>query len=246
MGLIVLFLAASVGFCEAEPRNRAHSPSLAAGLASERKIDFHPYGEDSPRLAAGNLQSWVMARWVADGDTIILHDGRHVRYIGIDTPEIEHKNRRAEPLGAEAQTINRTLVDGWKLRLDYDREKKDHYGRTLAYVYRSDGLLVNAEMVRQGYAHVLYRFPNISKQKILLTAQRVAMEHGRGIWQQVSKDNQHPHAYLANRRSKRFHAHDCTMGKSISEKNRVWLKNQWAGFWSGYAPARECIEFPPP
>ncbi len=191
-------------------------------------------------------ESWDMARWVADGDTIILHDGRHVRYIGIDTPEVAHKNRPAEPMGDEAQTINRRLVDGWKLRLDHDREKKDRYGRTLAYVYRSDGLFVNAEIVKLGYAHVLYRFPNISKQKILLSAQRVAMERGRGIWQRVNKDSKPPQAYPANRRSKRFHAHDCPMGKSISEKNRLWLKNQWAGFWSGYAPARECIDFPPP
>ena len=246
MGLIVLILAASVGFCEAEPRNRAHSPSLAAGLASERKIDFHPYGEDSPRLAAGNLQSWVMAKWVADGDTIILNDGRHVRYIGIDTPEIDHKNHRAEPMGDEAQSMNRQLVDGWKLRLVYDREKTDRYGRTLAYVYRGDGLFVNAELLKRGYAHVLYHFPNIGKEKILLSAQRVAMEHGRGIWQRVKKDPQQPHSYLGNRRSRRFHAHDCPMGKRISEKNRIWLKDQWAGFWSGYAPARECIDFPPP
>lgn len=193
-----------------------------------------------------DADSWVMARWVADGDTIILDDGRHVRYIGIDAPEIAHKNRRAEPMGHEALTKNRTLVDGWKLRLDYDQEKKDRYGRTLAYVYRSDGLLVNAEMLKQGYAHVLYRFPNIRKQKILLSAQRVAMQRGRGIWRGVKKDHQQPHAYPANRRSKRFHAHDCPMGKRISEKNRVWLKNQWSGFWSGYAPARECIDFPTP
>ncbi len=208
IGLIVLILAASVGWCKDD--------------------------------------AWVMAEWVADGDTIILHDGRHVRYIGIDTPEVAHKDRPAEPMGLEAQTINRRLVDGWKLRLDFDREKKDRYGRTLAYVYRSDGLLVNAEMVKQGYAHVLYRFPNISKHKILLSAQRVAMAHGRGIWQHVDKDAKPRHAYPANRRSKRFHAHDCPMGKSISEKNRVWLENQWAGFWSGYAPAKECIDFPPP
>ncbi|WP_372679308.1 thermonuclease family protein [Desulfosarcina sp.] len=191
-------------------------------------------------------ESWVKARWVADGDTIILRDGRHVRYIGIDAPEIAHKNRRAEPMGDEARALNRRLVDGWKLRLDYDREKKDRYGRTLAYVYRSDGLLVNADMIEQGYAHVLYRFPNISQHHILLSAQRLAMAHGRGIWRRVDKEKQRPRAYQANRRSKRFHAIDCPMGKSISEKNRIWLKNQWAGFWSGYAPARECIEFPSP
>jgi micrococcal nuclease len=193
-----------------------------------------------------DAHSWVTAKWVADGDTIILTDGRHVRYIGIDTPEIDHKNHRAEPMGHEARTMNRELVDGWRLRLVYDREKTDRYGRTLAYVYRSDGLFVNAELLRRGYAHVLYRFPNTSEHEILLSAQRHAMVHGRGIWQRLDKDGQPSCAYPANRRSRRFHAHDCPMGKRISQKNRIWLKNQWAGFWSGYAPAGECIEFPPP
>jgi micrococcal nuclease len=208
IGLIVLILAASDGFCDAE--------------------------------------SWVLTRWVADGDTIVLRDGRHVRYIGIDTPEIDHKNHRAEPMGHEAQSMNRKLVDRWQLRLEYDREKTDRYGRTLAYVFRRDGLFVNAELLKQGYAHVLYRFPNISKAKILLVAQREAMESGTGIWKGVKKDHTQPHAYLGNRRSRRFHAHDCPMGKRIAERNRIWLNNQWDGFWAGYAPARECIEFPPP
>jgi micrococcal nuclease len=208
IGLIVLILAASVGFCDAE--------------------------------------SWVRARWVADGDTIILQDGRHVRYIGIDTPEIEHKTHRAEPMGDQAQSMNRQLVDGWQLRLAYDREKTDRYGRTLAYVYRSDGLFVNAELLRQGYAHVLYRFPNTGKAKILLAAQREAMERGTGIWQGVKKGHTPPHAYVGNRRSRRFHAHACAMGQRISKKNRIRFNNQWDGFWAGYAPARECIDFPPP
>ena len=191
-----------------------------------------------------DADSWVRVKWVADGDTIILEDDRHVRYIGIDTPEIDHKNHRAAPMGYEARSLNRQLLEGWRLRLVYGREKTDRYGRTLAYVYRSDGLFVNAELMKQGYAHVLYRFPNISKEKILLSAQRDAMGSGMGIWHFVKKNEKPPHAYLGNRRSRRFHAHDCSMGKKMSEKNRVWLKNQWVAFWSGYAPARECIEFP--
>lgn len=190
--------------------------------------------------------TWVKARWVVDGDTIILKDGRHVRYIGIDSPEIAHNNHRAEPMGNEARAMNRELVDGWKLRLDFDREKKDRHGRTLAYVYRSDGLFVNAALLEKGVAHVLYRFPNIGQETLLLSAQRAAMERGRGIWQRVKEDNKQPRAYLANRRSRRFHAHDCPMGKRISKKNRIWLSGQWAGFWAGYAPAMECIEFPLP
>ncbi len=191
-----------------------------------------------------DADDWVKTKWVADGDTIILQDGRHVRYIGIDTPEIDHKNHRVAPMGYEARSMNRKLVHGRQLRLVYDREKKDRYARTLAYVYRRDGLFVNGELLKQGYAHLSYHFPNTSKEKFLLSAQRDAMRRGRGLWQFVQKDEKPAHAYLGNRRSRRFHAHGCSMGKKMSEKNRVWLKNQWAAFWSGYAPARECIEFP--
>lgn len=195
-------------------------------------------------LGPVNAESWVTSKWVADGDTIILHDGRHVRYIGIDTPEIDHKHHRSQPMADEALSMNRELIDGWQLRLVYDREKTDRYGRTLAYVYRRDGLFVNAELLKQGYAHVLYRFPNVSKAKILLSAQRDAMVSGKGIWQGVKKKQPHPHGYLGNRRSRRFHAHDCPSGNNISKKNRIWLKNRWAAFWAGYAPASACIEFP--
>jgi len=193
---------------------------------------------------ASDAAEWVRARWVADGDTIILQDRRHVRYIGIDTPEIDHKNNHAAPFGIEALSRNRQLVEGWRLRLVFDREKKDRYGRTLAYVYRSDGLFVNAELLKEGLAYVLYRFPNGRRAKILLSAQREAMEKHVGIWQLVNENETPVHAYLGNRRSKRFHIHGCSMGKKMADKNRVWLKNQWTAFLAGYAPAKDCIPFP--
>jgi micrococcal nuclease len=190
-------------------------------------------------------QNWVTVRWVADGDTIVLKDGRHVRYLGIDTPEVAHESRGAEPMGEEAKALNRELVMGRRIRLETDREKKDRYGRLLAYVYREDGLFVNAELLRCGLAHFLYDFPNHAKAGELLAVQRETMGQGRGIWRQIRKNEQPVHAYLGNRRSKRFHVHDCPRGNRMSAKNRIWLKNQWAAFWEGYAPARGCIVFPP-
>jgi micrococcal nuclease len=196
-------------------------------------------------LAADAAESaWVRIKWVVDGDTIILQDGRHVRYIGIDTPEIGHKNQRAEPMADLARSTNRQIVEGWRLRLVFDQEQTDRYGRTLAYVYRSDGVLVNAELVKNGCAHVLYEWPNTSKAQVLLSVQREAMRVGLGIWRDVERDEKPLAPYRGNRSSKRFHAHDCPMGKTMAKKNQIWLKNQWAAFWEGYAPARECIDFP--
>ena len=192
-----------------------------------------------------SAQSWVRVDWVADGDTILLQDGQQVRYIGIDTPEIDHQYQRAAPLGYAARSYNRQLVVGRQLRLVYDRERHDRYGRTLAYVYRRDGLFVNAELLKRGLAHVLLRPPNTGQQQTLLAAQRDAMQAGRGVWRWVAKDAISHQPYQGNRRSMRFHAHDCPNGKRISKKNRIRFTNQWAAFWSGYAPAKGCMVFPP-
>ena len=191
-----------------------------------------------------NASAWVQVKWVVDGDTIVLTDKRHVRYIGIDAPEIDRDDRRGEVLGEAARSFNRRLVDDHWLRLEYDQEKKDRYGRILAYVYRRDGLFVNAELIRQGYAHYLYRHPNTGKQETLLKAQRSAMRARRGIWQLVEKGPASGAHYRGNRRSKRFHHHACSNAKRISPRNRVWFNSQWDAFWSGYAPAAECIPFP--
>ena len=189
---------------------------------------------------------WVATKWVADGDTVVLQDGRHVRYIGIDAPEVDHHGQRAEPMGDAAKAFNRRLVEGRRLRLVFDREANDRYGRTLAYVYRRDGLFVNAEMVKNGFAWVLYRFPNVSQDLILVAAQQEAMAHLRGIWRLVDRTAMQSDAYLGNRRSRRFHTRNCIMAKKISLKNREVLSGQWAAFWSGYAPAADCIPFPQP
>lgn len=187
---------------------------------------------------------WGTVDYVPDGDTIILQDGRRVRYIGLDTPEIDHENHRAEPMGYEARSMNRKLVEGQRLKIVTDREKFDRYGRTLAYVFREDGLFVNAELISAGVAFCLYSHPNTRQSKRLLTAQKKAMSEGKGIWKWVDKNESPPHAYRGNRRSRRFHTHNCENGKKMSPKNRVWLKNQWEAFWQGYAPARECVQFP--
>lgn len=192
-----------------------------------------------------NASAWVQVKWVVDGDTIVLTDGRHVRYIGIDAPEVDHGDRQGEAMGEAARSFNRHLVNKHRLRLSYDLEKSDRYGRTLAYVYRRDGLFVNVELIQRGYAHVLYRHPNTGKQEMLLGAQRKAMLAGRGIWRLVEKGAASGSPFPGNRRSRRFHHQTCQHGQRISSRNRVWFNSQWDAFWSGYAPAAECIPFPP-
>lgn len=183
-------------------------------------------------------QEEVKVRWVIDGDTIILADGRHVRYIGINTPEIEHEHQKAEPYGDQAKKYNEKLVFSKTIRLQFDKERHDHFGRLLAYVFLPDGTFINQAMIAQGYAYLLPQKPNIKYAKILLQAQRDAMSTQKGMWGEMAEEGG---GYSGNRRTKRFHAAACPFGKEISLTNRISFKIKRDAFWAGFAPAKQCL-----
>jgi micrococcal nuclease len=121
---------------------------------------------------------------VVDGDTIHVQCGARVekvRYIGIDAPEIHHPTWGEEPGGREAAALNRRLVGGGHVRLELDVRARDQYGRLLAYVWAGD-LMVNAEVVRLGYAQVMTVPPNVRYRTLFLMLQREARAAGRGLW----------------------------------------------------------------
>ena len=86
----------------------------------------------------GSAGAWVTVKRVNDGDTVQLADGRFVRYIGVNAPEINHAHNTAEPFGFEARARNNELVGTQRIRLEFDIERFDDYGRTLAYVFLPD------------------------------------------------------------------------------------------------------------
>jgi endonuclease YncB( thermonuclease family) len=121
---------------------------------------------------------------VVDGDTIhVLIDGQDyaVRYIGIDTPEIHHPNKPVEELGPEAAAKNAELVMGQTVTLEKDVSETDDFGRLLRYVWVGD-VMINAELVRLGYAQASTYPPDVSYQDQLIELQREAREAGRGLW----------------------------------------------------------------
>jgi len=132
--------------------------------------------------APGGFPATVVS--VVDGDTIhvrIADRLEKVRYIGMNTPEVHHPRKGEEPGGREASEVNRQLVAGKQVRLELDVQERDRYGRLLAYVWVGD-TMVNAELVRRGYAQVMTIPPNVRHQQLLLKLQREAREAGRGLW----------------------------------------------------------------
>ncbi len=120
---------------------------------------------------------------VIDGDSIILKDiqSTNVRYLGINTPEVLRYDSPGEPFSEEAKNLNRNLVVGKKIRLEFDNERYDPYGRTLAYVF-VDGVFVNEELVRRGFAKAFIIQPNDKYAERIIQAQEEAKRERRGIW----------------------------------------------------------------
>jgi micrococcal nuclease len=132
--------------------------------------------------SAASLEGTVVR--VVDGDTIHVRLGERVekvRYIGVNTPEVHHPRKGEEPGGRAAMAVNRTLVDGRKVLLETDVQARDRYGRLLAYVWVGD-VMVNAELLRRGYAQVMTIPPNVRHQALFVKLQRDARDAERGLW----------------------------------------------------------------
>lgn len=133
---------------------------------------------------------------VHDGDTVSVIIGKkkeRVRLIGIDAPELSQR-----PWGARAKKHLKELLNlsGWRVTLEFDVEERDKYGRLLAYLWTTDErghpkkpqdflgppVLINLEMLKDGYA-VLFTFPpNVKYVDALRDGQRLGREKGLGIW----------------------------------------------------------------
>jgi micrococcal nuclease len=124
----------------------------------------------------------VAVRIVNDGDTVsAVVNGRFekIRLIGIDAPEIGQ-----EPWGEIAKKHLKEMIvsSSGKVTIEYDIERRDRYGRLLAYLLTKDGRMVNREMLREGYAVIFTFPPNMKYTAEFTAAERYARERKIGIW----------------------------------------------------------------
>ena len=128
--------------------------------------------------------SYLVQR-VVDGDTIVLSNGLHVRYSGIDTPERGRYVRESEPHADRATARNRELVQGKRVRLTFERERVDRYGRVLAHVYLEDGdkrVSVEDILVREGLARAVNIGQGNDRYRRLKEVESEARAAKRGQW----------------------------------------------------------------
>lgn len=141
----------------------------------------------SSRDSIDKIDQYLTVTKVVDGDTFWVNDGSEkglkIRLIGVDAPESRNVFKKVIGYyGKESKQFMTSLIGGKKVRLEYDVDPLDQYGRTLAYVYLQDGTFVNAELVKMGFGMVMTVPPNVKYAEKFIKLQRAARKRNMGLW----------------------------------------------------------------
>ena len=152
-------------------------------LAITFRCELNAESKSQPLIQYIKPVSAICTRAV-DGDTIIVNIAgvkERVRLIGIDTPETKHPRKPVQYYGKEASMFTANMVEGKKVRLEFDQNQRDRYKRLLAYAYLEDGTFLNAEIIKQGYGHAYTKFP-FKYMNEFRQYEREARIRKRGLW----------------------------------------------------------------
>lgn len=158
-----------------------YMPLKAIGEALGVKVSWN---DIKKQVEIGESNLFVVKR-VIDGDTFkIDYNGKEesVRLIGVDTPESVHPDKtKNTEFGKEVSEYSKSQIEGKEVRLEFDVQQRDKYGRILAYVYIGD-TFYNAELINKGYAQVMTIAPNVAQSDLFVKLQKEARENKVGMW----------------------------------------------------------------
>ena len=141
-------------------------------------------------FAQAQLQenTWYKVSKITDGDTFYVmtknSEKFKIRLIGIDAPESYNvgKKFRKEYFGKEAKVFVTNLLKNKKVKLTFDVQKTDRYGRILAYIYLENGVFLNQYLVENGFAVVATFPPNVKYVEVFTKAEKLARKKEVGLW----------------------------------------------------------------
>ena len=212
-------------------------------------------GETKPRAAVierPTPSGMVTVSEVIDGDTLRLASGDKVRLLGIDTPESKSTAKDLEFYGKEASAFCRDLLTGKPVRLEFEEERTDKYGRLVAYVFLDDGTLVNALLIKEGYARCLGAF-RFSRKPEFKSLHQEAKAAERGLWNPEGRKRfreerkaywattdraKRESPFIGNKRAKTLHLGTC--GRLPSVPNRTFFDKAPEALDHGYSAAGCC------
>lgn len=182
--LFILFLTTSViankaGYIESFETTK---PTNTPAMTSKPEPTNTPTIKLTPTLTNTPIPTPTLIKVtrVIDGDTIVLENGKVLRYIGIDSPETRGR-KGMECYAMEAENANKKLVLGKQVRLEKDVSETDRYGRILRYVFVGK-IFVNEYLVKEGYAKAVSYPPDIKYQDKFRKAEKYARQNNKGLW----------------------------------------------------------------
>ena len=149
-------------------------------------LSISPQTWASPACPGLDYDETSQIKYIHDGDTLHLKDGRKVRLIGINAPEAARGNNAAQPFAAEATQALKALFKGNKsISLIYGEEKHDRYQRLLAHGFSDSGENIQAALLAQGYARAITFPPNTQYSTCYLQQERKARCKKTGLWKKI-------------------------------------------------------------
>jgi endonuclease YncB( thermonuclease family) len=131
-----------------------------------------------------NTDAEAPIQYVIDGDTLMLNDGRRLRLIGINAPEVSHEDRPAESFGVQAAAaLRQRLNSGSRITVVFDAERTDRHGRQLAHAFTTpDGENLQAWLLVQGLVRQLAVPPNLKYVDCYRRSEAMARQRRSGLW----------------------------------------------------------------
>ena len=159
------------------PCKVCNPPTTSKSATEVRKTNY-----PSPPEAIETTK--IYCSYVIDGDTIVVKiNGQEekVRLIGVNTPELDHPEKQISDLAKKAMMFTKKMIKGKEVTLEFEQQRRDEYGRLLAYVYLLNGTFLNAEIIRQGYGYTYTKFP-FKYLEEFRHYEKKAKNNKRGLW----------------------------------------------------------------
>lgn len=142
-------------------------------------LSFAVLAEESC-TAVGPLEKAKIKR-IVDGDTLHLEDGRKVRFVGLNTPELDHKNGRHDPYAEEATDFLRSLLDQF-VYIQTSKSGRDRYGRYLYYLFDENGVSLTSQLLAEGLGYRIAVPPDLEYQSCFQQAEELARQSEKRLW----------------------------------------------------------------
>jgi endonuclease YncB( thermonuclease family) len=230
---------------------------FAAGFAAALLVQFvwragrEPAREGTQATADLNVVSggaYRVAR-VVDGDSIVLDSGLHVRYAGVNTPELGRFVSAPAPLAKEAAARNRELVEGRRVRLTLSETPVDAHGRLIAHAVvlseNAGELDVEAALLREGLARAMGIGLRAGEYERLKALEERAKADKLGIWgapASAQGDAPARFPFCASSEGRVFHRADCPQAQHISPANFEGYRSMEEALATGRRPCSQCLK----